>query len=78
MRIKKVVRTTTISYSGLAVNAENELQEVTDLGCIDEGEVDDQKGMEREIKSVLSDMYNSFIPLEADVNQLSMGVNETE
>ena len=78
MRIKKVVRTTTISYSGLAVNAENELQEVTDLGCIDESEVDEQKGMEREIKSVLSDMYNSFIPLEADVNQLSMGVNETE
>ena len=36
------------------MNAENELQEVTDLGCIDESEVDEQKGMEREIKSVLN------------------------
>jgi hypothetical protein len=77
LRIKKVVMTTIISYSGLAVSTENELQEVTDLGCIDEGEVDEQKGI-GEIKSALSDMYNAFIPLKADVDQLSKGVSETE
>ena len=52
-RIKKLVRTTTMSYSDLAVSVENELQEVIDFGCIDKDKVDEHKGMDEEIKSVL-------------------------
>jgi RNAse (barnase) inhibitor barstar len=35
------------------VSAENELQGVIDLGCIDKDEVDEHKEMDKEIKSVL-------------------------
>ena len=42
-----------MSYSDLAVSVENERQEVIDLDCIDKDEVDEHKGMDEEIKSVL-------------------------
>ena len=42
-----------MSYSDPGVSAENELHEEIDLGCIDKDEVNEHKGMDEEIESVL-------------------------
>jgi hypothetical protein len=51
-------------YSDPAVSAENELQEVIELGCIDKDEVEEHKGVDEEIKSVMKSKKHAGGPVD--------------